>query len=521
MEKKSSGMRLLKKGQNGVLKMIFSRMGIVLLLLALNILLLFAAFGWFREFLPHFFGGTALFTVCMVIFLINSRMDPTAKITWLVVIMLLPVFGSLLYLYTCKDFGHRALGKRLQKIYASSKRCDGDIPALESLSQRSHGAAAMARYVSGNTGIPIHGNTRTTYFSSGEEMLVQMLKELEKAQSTIYLEYFIVDEGEMWGSILEILARKAAAGVDVRLMYDGTCEFFRLPKGYKKKLGNIGIKCRVFSPITPFLSTHYNYRDHRKILTIDGKVAFTGGINLSDEYINVTHPHGYWKDAAIMLEGDGAKSFEKMFLQIWQLEDREITDLNAEAPSIPLHIEDGFVMSYCEDPLDSEQVARQVYIDILNRAKSYVHIMTPYLIMDGGLESALEYAAKRGVDVAMLLPGISDNIASYALAKSHYARLTDAGVKLYEYSPGFVHAKVLVADDIEAVVGTVNFDYRSLYHNFECAVYMYGVSCIADIVKDFDISVAKSRNVTKESIKKEKLFYKIGGKLLKLLAPLM
>ncbi len=519
MEKKSKGMRLLKKGQKGVFKMIFSRLGIVLVLLALNIGLLLALFGWFTEFLPHVYGGTALFILCMVIYLINNRMDPTAKMTWLAVIMLLPVFGSLLYLFTCTDFGHRALRKRLRKIYSASTPENNE--AKLALKQHAPGAAALARYVSGVTGIPVCGDTGVSYFPSGEAAFEKMLPKLQQAKKSIYLEYFIISEGEMWGRILEILVQKLSEGVDVRVMYDGTCEFHTLPKFYPKKLRELGISCRVFAPVTPFVSTHYNYRDHRKIMVIDGEVAFTGGINLADEYINVTHPYGYWKDTAIMLEGSAAKSFQRMFLQLWCLQDKEFSLPEAPLGTAPIIEGKGFSLPYFEDPLGDEQVARQVYIDILNRAERYVHIMTPYLIMDNELESALKYAAKRGVDVQMLLPAVSDNKIAHILAKGHFSALHEAGVQLYEYTPGFVHAKVVVADDREAVVGTVNFDYRSLYHHFECAVYMHGTPCIADIAKDFEDSTAKSKAVTAESIKNEKLYYKIGARLLKIFAPLM
>lgn len=516
MEKQSKGMRLLKKGQKGVLRLIFGRTGVVLLLLAMNIGLLLAAFAWFAEFLPHIYGGTALFILCMVIYLINNRMDPTAKMTWLIVIMLLPIFGSLLYLFTCTDFGHRAMKKRFERIDSISAPMQND--AVKELEKRSVGAAALARYISDSTGMPISGNTEVQYFPCGEEALPAMLAELKNAEKSIYLEYFIIGEGEMWGSILEVLASKAKAGVDVRVMYDGTCEFHTLPKSYPEKLRDLGIDCRVFAPITPFVSTHYNYRDHRKIMTIDGKVAFTGGINLADEYANIINRYGYWKDNAIMLKGGAAQSFQRMFLQTWSLRDKEpiIPPLAKETAT-----GEGFVIPYGENPLGDEQVARQVYIDILNRAVRYVHIMTPYMILDGELIGAFTYAAKRGVDVQILLPSVSDSHIAQTLAKSHFKQLYEAGVKLYLYGPGFVHSKVMVADDVEAVVGTVNFDYRSLYHHFECAAYMYAVPCIADIQKDFAESVAKSQAVTSESIKNEKLFIKAAGKLLKVIAPLM
>ena len=520
-EKPSAGMYLLKKGQSGVFRLVFSRMSIVLGLLLFNIAMLLAVFSWFEELLPLFYGAGTVLVAAMVIYLINSRMDASAKITWLIVMMLLPVFGALLYLYTQAETGHRAMKKRLQNMYAATKNRLPLTQGAAKLAEEDPGAAAMTKYVSGITGIPVYQNTEVTYFPSGEEMLAQMLQELEKATASIYLEYFIIDEGIMWGSILDILARKAAEGVDVRVMYDGMCEFMLLPKGYAEKLQKLGIRCRVFAPVTPFVSTYYNYRDHRKILTVDGKIAFTGGINLADEYMNAKTLYGHWKDTAVMLSGEAAGGLEHMFLQAWNLKEKAFVLPEPEAD--PPHIPDckGFVMPYFEDPLDDEHVGEQVYIDILNRAGRYVHIMTPYLILDGELEAALKYAAKRGVEVTLLLPGIPDKKIPYALAKSHYPALTEAGVKIYEYTPGFVHAKVMVADDKEAVVGTINLDYRSLYHHFECAVYLHNVQCIRDIVCDFAAAVAQSRIVTPQSIKKEKFFYKVTGRLLKVIAPLL
>ena len=517
----SVGMHLLKKGQSGIFRLVFSRMSIVLILLLLNIAILLAVFGWFEELLPLFYGASTVLVVAMVIYLINGRMDASVKITWLIVIMLLPVFGSLLYLYTQTEVGHRAMKKRLQKMYATTKDRLQPTEGIAKLAEEDPGAAAMARYVNSFTGIPVYQNSDVTYFPCGEAMFDRMLQELEQATSSIYLEYFIIDEGKMWGSILEILARKAAQGVDVRVMYDGTCEFILLPKGYAEKLQKLGIKCRVFAPVTPFVSTHYNYRDHRKILTIDGKVAFTGGINLADEYINAKTLFGYWKDTAVMIRGEATKGLAHMFLQAWNLKEKDFVFPEQESNISQTTGYEGFVMPYFEDPLDNEHVGKQVYIDILNRSKRYVHIMTPYLILDGELETALKYAAKRGVDVTLLLPGIPDKKIPYALAKSHYASLTEAGVKIFEYTPGFVHAKVMVSDDQEAVVGTINLDYRSLYHHFECAVYLYHTPCIRDIVLDFETSIAKSRLVTLQSIKNENLFYKVTGRLLKVIAPLL
>ncbi len=365
-------------------------------------------------------------------------------------------------------------------------------------------------------------NTAVTYFPLGERKFEAMLAELEKAEHFIFLEYFIVDEGVMWGQILEILAKKAAQGVDVRVMYDGTCEFALLPRDYPRRLKKLGIRCKVFAPVTPFVSTCYNYRDHRKILVIDGHTAFNGGVNLADEYINRKVKYGHWKDAAVMLKGEAVRSFTLMFLQMWGIGERkdEYARFLAYDPH-PVKGAGGYVVPYGDCPLDGEKVGERVYMDILNRSLSYVHIMTPYLILDGEMETALKFAAERGAEVVLILPGIPDKAVPYALAKTHYMPLLESGVKIYEYTPGFVHAKVFLSDGAEAVVGTINLDYRSLYHHFECATYLYGVSCIREIEEDFQATLLKCRRVTPETVRKEKWTVRLTGRLMKAIAPLM
>ena len=518
----NTGLRLLKARPKGIWRVIFSPMLVILLLLALQFLILFGMFFRFQQFLPHILGGTGLFTAVMVLYLLNTDLDPTAKNTWMAVIMVLPVFGSLLYLYSRRDIGHRALGKRLQELQDQAAGMLPQAPAtVEALKDNCPGAAAMARYAASAGCHPVLQNTAVTYFPSGEAKLEAMLRELERAQKFIFLEYFIIEEGMMWGRILEILARKASQGVDVRVMYDGTCEFTLLPKSYPQKLRALGIQCRVFAPVTPFVSTHYNYRDHRKILVIDGHTAFNGGVNLADEYVNHIQKYGHWKDAALMLKGEAARSFTLMFLQMWDIPSRKNQWESFLSQPVEKTETEGFVMPYGDRPLDDKRVGQQVYMDLLNRAEKYVHIMTPYLVLDGEMENALRYAAQRGVEVELILPGIPDMPPVHALAKTHYKSLLDAGVRIYEYTPGYVHAKVFVCDGTEAVVGTINLDYRSLYHHFECATYLYGVGCIADIEKDFRYTAEKCRAVTMESVKKEKLLTRLTGFVLKVIAPLM
>ncbi len=335
------------------------------------------------------------------------------------------------------------------------------------------------------------------------------------------MEYFIVDEGLMWGKVLEILARKAKEGVDVRVMYDGSCEFALLPRDYPRRLKALGIKCKVFAPVSPFVSTHYNYRDHRKILVIDGHTAFNGGVNLADEYMNEKKKFGHWKDVAVMVKGEAVKSFTLMFLQMWGITEKEDETVRfLSYPALPQEAK-GFVIPYGDCPLDNDKLGERVYMDILNRAVQYVHIMTPYLILDGEMETALKFAAEKGVEVALLLPGIPDKVIPYALAKTHYASLIASGVKIYEYTPGFVHAKAFVSDAREAVVGTINLDYRSLYHHFECAAYLYNTDCIAKIEEDFQACLAQSRLVDMERVRHEKWTVKLIGRVMKAVAPLL
>lgn len=520
--KQENVVRLIKNGKKGIFHALFGRFGIVLAMLIVQILVLFGMFRWFAGFVPHLWGGQMLFQAVMVIYLLNTDIDATAKNTWLIVMLILPVFGALLFAYTQSEIGHRAVKQRINILIGETKKeILQNESTLEKLKTEDPGAAALAKYVARSGCHPVYENTDVTYFAQGEDKYEELLKQLELAKEFIFLEYFIIDEGQMWGNVLEILKRKAAEGVEVRVMYDGTCEFALLPRDYPKRLEKIGIKSKVFSPVMPFVSTHYNYRDHRKILVIDGKVAFTGGVNLADEYINKVNRFGHWKDTAIMLKGEAVNSFTLMFLQMW--------NINEKSPLFDKYMRHypvenarrGFVMPFGDCPLDDDKVGEHVYMDMLNRAQNYIHIMTPYLILDGEMECAIKYAAERGVDVSLILPGKPDKVAAYSLAKTHYASLLNSGVKIYEYTPGFVHAKVCVADDREAMVGTINLDYRSFYHHFECAAYMQGVDCIGDIEKDFEATRLKCRTVKYNNIWAGHRVLRVLGHLMKAVAPLM
>ena len=511
---------LLPKSRKNLLRIIFSRLGLVVITIIAELVLLVGAYLWAFSYFKWLVLVQFVFTIIMILYLFNCSMDASAKLTWLFLIMLAPVPASIFLWFTQKNFGHRMVKERTAELIEATKdMLQQDKDTLYAPELIESGTDDLCRYVNRSGCFPIYKNTSTTFFPSGEAKFEAMLEELKKAEKFIFLEYFIITEGFMWGSILKILADKAAQGVDVRVMYDGMCEISTLTADYPKRLAKLGIKCKPFSAIHPFLSSHYNYRDHRKILVIDGKVAFNGGVNLADEYINKEERFGHWKDTAVMIKGQAVESFTLMFLQMWNLTEQDVKwdecKVEASAES------DGYVMPYCDCPLDGERVGESVYMDILYRAKHYVHIMTPYLILDNELETALKYAAQRGVDVKIILPGIPDKKIAYALAKSHYSQLVKYGVKIYEYDPGFVHAKIFVSDNEKAVVGTINLDYRSLYHHFECATYMYKTSCVSEIEADYQETLKKCSAVTNESIKNEKIFYKVFGAIVKILAPLM
>ena len=519
----SNGLHLLKRGKKGLFSIIFSRAGIVILLLLFQVLILFGVVARLQDYMPHYVVFSTVLNLVMAVMVINSRSDSTAKITWLIMIAVMPIFGASFYLYSKSNLGQRMLKERtISWMKEKRNAIEQDPEVLSKIKEEDPETAGIAHYIQRTGCYPIFDNTEVRYFPMGQDMLETMLWELDQAKDFIFLEYFIINEGIMWGKILEVLARKVKEGVDVRVMYDGTCEITKLPSDYPKRLEKLGIRCKVFSPIHPFISTHYNYRDHRKIMVIDGNTVFTGGVNLADEYINEGSRFGVWKDTALMLKGDAVRSFTLMFLGMWNIteKDRDLGNF-LEYPTNPPEKTSGFVIPYGDNPLDQDKVGEYVYMDILNHSSRFVHIMTPYLILDGEMSAALCLAASRGVDVKLILPGIPDKKGPYALAKSHYAELLDSGVKIYEFTPGFVHSKLFVSDDIRAVVGTINLDYRSLYHHFECATYLYNTPCVAEIEEDFNQLLKECRRVTKKTIRNEKLTTKILGVVMKAIAPLL
>ena len=461
-------------------------------------------------------------TVLSVIIVSAGKYDnPMYKITWILVIVLLPLFGGLFYLF----WGNTPLNRaRTQHQYEPKPPDFTDYmrtPATKELIEQHPRHAARARYIETLDGMPVWTNTETKYFRVGEEMFDSMCEELRHAQKFIFLEYFIIEEGIMWDTILDILREKAAAGLDVRVLYDDVGSICTLPKDYDRYLMSLGIHAVRFNRFIPTLNTYLNYRNHRKMTIIDGNVGYMGGINLADEYINKKVRFGYWKDTGIMLRGEGTANMTALFLQMWEyVTGEDMPPLENYLPTAKLPA-DGYVQPFADSPLDDINIGESTYLQIIHNARKYVYITTPYLVLDNEMITALTIAAQSGVDVRILTPGIPDKKAAYALAKSHYQYLTAAGVKLYEYTPGFVHAKIFASDDVKAVVGTINLDYRSLYHHFECAAYLYGGPTVGDVERDFQRTLEQCRRVTPETIRHEKLGYKLGGSLMKLVAPLL
>lgn len=517
----------MKKKLRGLFRIIFGRTAFVMAGLGLQLWVFIAAFKFLNGYLHYFYILCVLLSALAVIAILNEPIDSSFKMAWIIPVLVIPVFGVLLYIFVQMQFQTKALARRLAASTAKTRpylNQNEDVrKELEALDGRT---AGLADYLERMAGAPVYKNTDIEYFPLGEDMFVRLIEELKAAKHFIFMEFFIIDRGYMWDEILKVLEEKVKEGVEVRVMYDGMCCLMLLPFHYPRQLERKGIRCKMFSPIIPVLSTHQNYRDHRKIAVIDGRCAFTGGVNLADEYINRKVRFGHWKDTALMVRGDAVKSFTMMFLQMWDVTEKKEEDYRKyfSAPAGEAaagRMEKGYVIPYGDSPFDKEQIGEQVYLDILSQAKEYVHIMTPYLILDDGMKDALCYAAKRGVEVIIIMPHIPDKKYAYLLARTYYPELLKAGVRIFEYEPGFVHAKVFASDDEKATVGTINLDFRSLYLHFECGTFLYRNPVIEKIEADYQETLKKCIPVTLETCYSYSWLGRKAGRLLRLIAPLM
>ncbi len=505
-----------------LLKLLFSQIVIISLLLVFQIAILVYSVLRLSHYFIYFDLFLKLVSLIVVVFIINRHSNPMYKLAWVVPIVSFPLLGGFFYLFI---MGQRHTKRFFQRLSFLEKETTKDFPQnkelLKEISLKHPERESTLTYINNVSGLNAYKSVDAQYFPVGEEMWKKLLSELEKAEKYIFLEYFIIKDGVMWSRILEILKRKAKEGIDVRVMYDGMGSMENFPASYPKTLSSYGIKCRVFSPFTPFLSALQNNRDHRKIAVIDGKTAFTGGVNLSDEYVNIDYKHGHWKDMSVMIKGEGAFSFTIMFLQLWSMQTRENFNPSLYYPEYEKADGSGYVMPYADIPLDKYQTGEFVYLDIINKAKKYVYITTPYLILDHEMVVALTNAALGGIDVKIICPLSVDHWYARAVAYSYYKELIEGGVKIYEYTPGFIHGKTFCSDGEIAVVGSINLDYRSLYLHFECASVFIDSPVVQAVYNDFCSTLKECRPITKEDCDKLPPHKKILNAVLRLFAPLM
>ncbi len=510
----------MKKIINSVqMKIIATFIAVIIQLLVITVVYLFLGnnFTWF-------YIAMLILSLLAVSYIATRDSKVEYKMIWMLTIVVFPILGGLLYimfwrnLFSEKELKHY---KEIGKIYAEAMI--GDEKEKAFLLAESKSAHRQSQYISNSSDASLYQNTEVEYYSLGENMFCSMLKELEKAEKFIFFEYFIIQEGKMWGSILSILEAKAKLGVDVRVMYDDFGCLATLKSDFTATLRKKGIACVAFNKFNHIFNSNFNSRNHRKICVIDGNVGFTGGINIADEYINVYPKHGHWKDTAVLLRGAAVYGLTTMFLSIWN-SITHTTDVYENFKPITSVISDDFVQPFTDTPIDDEPVGERLYMSILNSATDYVYITTPYLIISSDMMSALQIAAKSGIDVRIILPGIADRGFVHFLSRSYYEPLINSGVKIYEYTPGFIHSKMFLSDDETAVVGTINLDYRSLSLHYECGVWIYNSKVIFDIKKDYINTLDKCKEITQDNMQiKDNLgFFKfVSLSVLRLLAPLL
>lgn len=496
--------------------------GLLLLLQIAFLLLLILGLGEYYVYAETF---CTIVSLIVVIYIINRPDNPAYKLAWVVPILLFPIFGGIFYLAIAGNRSSQSFVRKIEQSIKKSYPYLKQKPELvEKLEQESRHAAIQSNYIWAYGKGPVFQNTEVTYHPEGEAAFPPLLEELKKAKHFIFMEYFIIKEGYFWDCVLEILEEKVKEGVEVRLIFDDLGCVTTLPSNYEKQLRAKGIQCYSFNRFFPILTLRLNNRDHRKITVIDGHTGFTGGWNLADEYINRISPFGHWKDTGVMLKGEGVWSLTVMFLQIWSYVSGQEEDFSPYAPK-PEDLaeikDDGFIQPFSDSPLDQEILGENIYLNMIHQAKKSIYIITPYLILDNEMTTALTLAAKNGLDVRIIIPGIPDKRVVYTLTQANCGPLLESGVRIFQYSPGFTHAKGLLADEEIAVVGTVNFDYRSLYLHFECGVWLYQCKAVKQVQTDFEDTLKLCREMTLEEVQNIPHLKKLWRALLKMLAPLM
>ena len=503
-------------------KIVFGRLFLAAVGILLQLFILFIVVTKTSEYWPVFHFACLVLAIIEVLYIINSRTDSGYKIAWITLVLIAPVFGTVFYFMFAGQRISRRERKRMLEISRNlTDNVKQEKNIVNKLRDENMDAYRQAKYILDISQDPVFQNSKLEYYKCGEEFFVSYLEELKKAEKFIFLEYFIISPGRMWNEILKVLEEKAANGVDVRLIYDDFGCISSFNRKYDKELAKKGIKCTVFNRFVPFLSFRMNNRDHRKITVIDGKVGFTGGINLADEYINEKERFGYWKDTAIKIEGDAVWNLTSLFLSIWDYLNNIVGD-DYRKYKVKTDIKNNsYISVYGTIPIINETIGENIFLNLINRAKKYVYITTPYLVIDDELITALCNAAKMGIDVRIVMPGIPDKKTVFMLSRSYYQILIDSGIKIYEYTPGFVHAKMIVVDDIFATVGTTNFDYRSLYLNYECGAWIYNDLEILKIKEDILETINLSKEINRYESKKISKTNRLAKAVLRFFAPLM
>ena len=505
-----------------IVKIIQSRMFITVLLMLLQVVLLCVFLFSLAERFSIYYAVTMAVSVFIILDISSQNMNPSFKLPWVILVMAVPLIGAPLYILFAKSKQSRRISKRF-RCYRTLMRNTLPNPddPISDIEYDDPQIAKQMKYIESTAYAPVYRNTSAKYFPSGEEYFEAVLNALAMAKKFVFLEYFIVEDGKMFGSILDILTQKLAEGVDVRIMYDDIGTISKLPKKYDEKLRQMGFKVSVFNKMKPSLDAFLNYRDHRKILVIDGNVGFTGGVNLADEYINEVERFGHWKDTGVMITGQAVTKMTETFLQLWHFSRGE-TDIDyKDYESTEIAESDGFIQPFADGPSTDDRTCEFCYMGLINSATDHFYVTTPYLILDNEMATALCHAAKSGVDVRIITPYIPDKKTVMAVTRSNYRTLLESGVRIFEYTPGFIHAKSVVMDGKVCVVGTANFDFRSLYLHFENCVLFYRSSCVADVEKDFLETQEKCREITVEQIKKKGALYSLLQAVLKVFSPLM
>ncbi len=507
--------------RNGVARMAFTVFSILL-----EIVFIFFLIYRLNTYAEWINLALTILSVILVLAIYSQRKTSALKMPWIILIMAFPVVGVVLYLLIGMNGGTRAARKRYEKVDSILLPILPDHgPALERLRETDPARAGLASYVKTHAGYPLYENSDVTYYDDAARGLEAQKEELRKAESFIFMEYHAIEDRESWHGIQEILEDRVRAGVEVRVFYDDMGSIGFINRDFVRRMEDRGIRCRVFNPFMPGLNLFLNNRDHRKITVVDGRVAFTGGYNLANEYFNINSPFGHWKDTGVKIEGEAVRSLTVTFLEMWNAvrgDDENDTDFTPYLPVLPYTArEGGFVQPYADQPMDNEQVGEEVYISMAETAQSYVWFVTPYLILTDEMIHALGLAAKRGVDVRVITPGIPDKKLVYQVTRSYYNPLTRNGVKVYEYTPGFCHCKMCVADDKAAACGTINLDYRSLYHHFENGCLYYQKQAVLDTRADFESILAVSEDVTERYTQGRGAFLRLGQLILRLFAALL